>query len=72
MGSRKIFINIYHTVDYMARGFMSFMRGVDITGSIGRVGLKVEPVLGPEMYVSVGRKKNFKCFFIFLIIILKS
>ena len=26
---------------------MSFMRGVDITQAIGRVGLKVEPVLGP-------------------------
>ena len=34
------------TVDYMARGFM---RGVDITRAIGRVGLKVEPVLGPEI-----------------------
>jgi len=33
----------------MARGFMSFMRGVDITQAIGRVGLKVEPVLGPEI-----------------------
>jgi len=33
----------------MARGFMSFMRGVDITRAIGRVGLKVEPVLGPEI-----------------------
>ena len=42
-------ITINHTVDYMARGFMSFMRGVDITRAIGRVGLKVEPVLGPEI-----------------------
>ena len=25
------------------------MRGVDITRAIGRVGLKVEPVLGPEI-----------------------
>jgi len=33
----------------MARGFMSFMLGVDITRAIGRVGLKVEPVLGPEI-----------------------
>ena len=33
----------------MAWGFMSFMRGVDITWAIGRVGLKVEPVLGPEI-----------------------
>ena len=33
----------------MARGFMSFMRGVDITWAIGRVGLKGEPVLGPEI-----------------------
>ena len=29
---------------------MSFMRGVDITRAIGRVGLKVEPVLGPEIW----------------------
>ena len=28
---------------------MSFMLGVDITRAIGRVGLKVEPVLGPEI-----------------------
>ena len=41
-------ITINQTVDYMARGFMSFMRGVDITWAIG-VGLKVEPVLGPEL-----------------------
>ena len=33
----------------MARGFMSFMRGVDIMRAIGWVGLKVEPVLGPEI-----------------------
>ena len=33
----------------MARGFMSFMRGIDITRAIGRIGLKVEPVLGPEI-----------------------
>ena len=38
-------LTINHTVDYMARGFMSFMRGVDITRAIGRV----EPVLGPEI-----------------------
>ena len=41
-------ITINQTVDYMARGFVSFMRGVDITRAIGRVGLKVEPVLGPN------------------------
>ena len=28
---------------------MSFMQGVDITRAIGRVGLKVKPVLGPEI-----------------------
>ena len=28
---------------------MSFMWGVDITRAIGRVGLKVQPVLGPEI-----------------------
>ena len=43
-----LLLTINHTVDYMARGFMSFIRGVDITRAIGRVGLKVEPVLGPE------------------------
>ena len=42
-------ITINQTVDYMARGFMSFMRGLDITWAIGRVGSKVEPVLGPEI-----------------------
>ena len=42
-------LTINQTVDYMAQGFMSFMRGVDITRAIGRVGLKVEPVLGPEI-----------------------
>ena len=42
-------LTINQTVDYMARGFMSFMRGVDITRAFGRVGLKVEPVLGPEI-----------------------
>ena len=31
----------------MARGFMILMRGVDIMRAIGRVALKVEPVLGP-------------------------
>ena len=41
-------LTINHTVDYMARGFMSFMRGVGITQAIGRVGLKVSPVLGPN------------------------
>ena len=28
---------------------MSFMGGVGITQAIGKVGLKVEPVLGPEI-----------------------
>ena len=28
---------------------MSFMAGIDITQAIGKVGLKVEPVLGPEI-----------------------
>ena len=45
---KQHFITINQTVDYMARGFMSFMRGVDITRAIGRVGVKVEPVLGPK------------------------
>ena len=42
-------ITINQTVNYMAWGFMIFMRGVDITRGIGRVLLKVEPVLGPEI-----------------------
>ena len=33
----------------MAWGFMIFMWGVDITRAIGRVGLKVGPVMGPEI-----------------------
>ena len=33
----------------MARAFMISMRGKDITRAIGRVRLKVEPVLGPEI-----------------------
>ena len=45
----SVIITINQTVDYMARGFMSFMRGIDITRAIGRVGLKVKPVLGPEI-----------------------
>ena len=34
-------ITINQPVDYMALGFMIFMRGIDITRAIGRVGLKV-------------------------------
>ena len=69
MFTRKEIIFIMHniltinqTVDYMARGFMIFMggvditrgfmifmRGIDITRGIGRVLLKVEPVMGPEI-----------------------
>ena len=44
---RAPIITINHTVDYMGRGFMIFRRGIDITRGIGRVLLKVEPVLGP-------------------------
>ena len=40
--------NTNQTVDYMALGLMSFMWGLDITWAIGRVGLKVSPVLGPN------------------------
>ena len=32
----------------MALGFMIFILGLDITRTIGRVGLKVSPVLGPN------------------------
>ena len=42
-------ITINQTVDYMAPGFMIFMRWIDITQGIERVLLKVEPVLGPEI-----------------------
>ena len=42
-------ITINQPVDYMARGFMIFMRGIDITWGIVRGLLKVEPVLGPEI-----------------------
>jgi len=43
------FLTINQPVDYMARGFMISMRGLDIMRAIGRVALKVEPVLGPEI-----------------------
>jgi len=33
----------------MARAVMILMRGKDIMRAIGRVGLKVEPALGPEI-----------------------
>ena len=46
---KEAIITINHTVDYMARGFMIFMRGIDITWGIGRVLLKVSPVLGPKI-----------------------
>ncbi len=36
----RTLLTINHTVDYMARGFMIFMRGIDITWGIGRVLLK--------------------------------
>jgi len=41
-------LTINQPVDYMVWGFMIFMRGVDIMRAIGRVGMKVEPVLGPK------------------------
>ena len=41
-------ITINEPVDYMERAVMILMRGKDITRAIGRVGLKVEAVLGPE------------------------
>ena len=48
MGIEKL-LTINQLVDYMARGFMILMRGLDITWAIGRVAVKVEPVLGPEI-----------------------
>ena len=39
----------------MAQAVMLLMRGKDITQAIGRVGLKVEPVLGPEIALAVAR-----------------
>ena len=44
-----LYKNTNQTVEYMALGFMIFMRGFDITWGIGRVLLKVEPVFGPEI-----------------------
>ena len=41
------FITINEPVDYMAQAVMILLQGKDITRAIGRVGLKVEPVLGP-------------------------
>ena len=41
-------ITINQTVDYMARGFIIIMQGVDITWAIGRVVFKVSPVLCPN------------------------
>ncbi len=40
---------INQPVEYMVQGFIIFMWGVDIMRGIGRVLLKVEPVLGPEI-----------------------
>ena len=42
-------LTINEPVDYMARAIMSLMRRKDITQAIGRVGLKVELVLGTEI-----------------------
>jgi len=59
-------LTINQAVDYMAWGFMSFMRGVDITGAIGRVGSKVEPVLGPEILgpsFRISRLRKVKVYF---------
>ena len=49
MEKLALILTINQPVDYMARAFMILMRGKDITWAIGRVGLKVEPVLGPEI-----------------------
>ena len=50
-------ITINEPVDYMARAVMILMRGKDITRAIGRVGLKVEPVLGSEIGPKTGETK---------------
>ena len=42
-------LTINEPVDYMARAVIILMRGKDIMRAIGRVGFKVEPVLGPEI-----------------------
>ena len=44
----------------MALGFMIFMRGLDITWGIGRVLLKVEPVLGPRVRFGPKTGETFK------------
>ena len=41
-------LTINEPVGYMARAVMVLMWGKDITRAIGRVGLKVSPVLGPN------------------------
>ena len=45
----NLIITINEPVDYMARAVMILMLGKDIMWAIGRVGLKVELVLGPEI-----------------------
>ena len=41
--------NTNQTVDYMALGFMRFMRGLDITWAIGRVGPKTGETFNPTL-----------------------
>ena len=52
--SNNLILTINEPVDYMARAVMILMRGKDIKRAIGRVGLKVEPVLGPEIAQATG------------------
>jgi len=47
-----VILTFNHTVDFMVRGNIIFMRVVDITRDIGRVLLKVEPVLGTEIAIA--------------------
>ena len=44
---REVIITINQTVDYMARGIMIFMRGVDIMRGIGRGFVESRACFGP-------------------------
>ena len=45
----RFLLTFNEPVDYMAWAVMILMRGKYIMRAIGRVGLKGEPVLGPEI-----------------------
>jgi len=49
----SVIVTINQPADYM--GFMILKRGVDVTQAIGRVALKVEPFMGPELGTKLAR-----------------